>query len=78
MFATVMAWAAGQPAGSQAHALRDMILSGVLSTRLADGAMVQYRSVAEMERALTSLYQASIAAPLRRPGVTIARVGSGL
>jgi hypothetical protein len=77
MSADVLAWAASQPPGSQARALHDAILSGTQRVRTSGGDEVLYRSLAEMQRALTALYEASLPSLHRRPAATIARVGSG-
>jgi hypothetical protein len=76
MFATALAWAQAQAAGSQARGLADAYLSGALRVT-HDGRTVEYRSSADLRGAISALYSASISTTLRRPAMTIARLGDG-
>jgi hypothetical protein len=72
---SVLAWAAAQPAGSQAAVLAAAYLSGT-SRVTVDGRTVEYRSVSEMGAVLNALYGASNA-DMRRPSYSVARVSDG-
>lgn len=76
MFVTALSWAMAQPAGTPARALADAYTAGVTKVTY-DGKSVDYFSVSGLERAISSLYAASLPATHRRPGVTIARLGGG-
>jgi len=67
---TVLAWALAQPAGTRAAVLAAAFTGG--TTRVTfDGRTVEYRSIAELGRALSVLHAAENAAA-RRPSVTFA------
>lgn len=71
-FADVLAWAFAEPAGSRARALADAYTGGTMRVTI-DGRSVEYRSLADIERALSALYAASQSAISRRPRATVAR-----
>ena len=67
---TVLAWALAQPATSRAQTLAAAFTGG--TTRVTfDGRTVEYRSLAELGRALSVLHAAENTAA-RRPSVTFA------
>ena len=67
---TVLAWALAQPATSRAQTLATAFTGG--TTRVTfDGRTVEYRSLAELGRALSVLHAAENTAA-RRPSVTFA------
>lgn len=69
----VLTWAQAQTAGSEARNLAAAYASGTLRVRFADGREVLYRSLAEIERALTGLYGVqAVTVTSRRPGYTLA------
>jgi hypothetical protein len=75
-FADTLAWALAQPAGSAARALADAYSGG--TTRVSiDGRSVEYRSLADIERALTALHAAGQSAASRRPSRAVAMIGDG-
>lgn len=70
---TVLAWALAQAAGTAAAALAAAYTGG--TTRVSfDGRTVEYRSLDEIERALTALYGAENSSA-RRPSFTLASFG---
>lgn len=74
-FADTLAWAQAQAAGTAARALADAYATGTLRVTV-DGRTVEYRALADIERAMSSLYAASLPAVARRPAMTVARVGA--
>lgn len=72
----VLSWAIAQSVGTAARSLADAYTSGTLSVRFADGRMVTYRSLGDVERALTSLYGVANTGS-RRPAVTYAAFNRG-
>jgi hypothetical protein len=73
-FADTLAWAQAQAPGTSARVLVDAYLTG--TTRVSvDGRTVEYRSMAEIERALLALHAAGLPESQRRPRLTIAQVG---
>ena len=67
---TVLAWALAQPPASRAQTLAAAFTGG--TTRVTfDGRTVEYRSLDDIARALTTLHAAENAAA-RRPSVTFA------
>lgn len=75
MFAETLAWALAQT-GTRARALADAYSSGTRRVTF-EGRTVEYATIAEMERVLTALYQASLNETQRRPSRTIAVIGGG-
>lgn len=70
MDGAVLAWAQAEAVGSNARKLADAYVSGVNRVRFSDGREVEYRSSADMERAMDALYSAAQSASQRRPSVT--------
>ena len=66
----VLAWALARAAGDRWRALADAYATGTLRVTF-EGRTVEYRSLAEIERALAAGYAAENVAA-RRPGVTYA------
>jgi len=73
-FADTLAWAQAQPPGTPARSLADAYVTGTMRVTV-DGRTVEYRSLADIERALGALHVASMSVAQRRPSVTIAQVG---
>jgi hypothetical protein len=74
-FADTLAWAQAQTPGTAARTLYDAYVTG--TTRVTvDGRTVEYRSLADIERALTALHAAGLPATSRQPRMTIACVGA--
>lgn len=74
----VVTWFAAQASGTDERALYDAFISGVLQVTFSDGRIVRYRDLAEIERAMSARYGASIATTSRRPAMTVARLSDGL
>ncbi|MCA3307595.1 MAG: hypothetical protein ING00_17540 [Roseomonas sp.] len=76
MFADTLAWALAQVAGTRARVLADAYTSGTRKVTF-ENRTVEYATLAEMERALSALYAASVSTTQRRPARTIAVIGGG-
>lgn len=72
----VLSWAISQAVGTAARSLSDAYTSGTLAVRFADGRQVQYRTLADIERALAALYGVANSGS-RRPAVTYAAFNRG-
>jgi hypothetical protein len=75
--AAVLAWARAEAAGSDARELATAYASGIQRVRFSDGREVVYRTQAEMERAIETMFSASQSAASRRPSVTRAAFNRG-
>jgi hypothetical protein len=74
-FPDTLTWAQAQASGTAARTLYDAYATG--TTRVTvDGRTVEYRSLADIERALVALHAASLPATSRQPRMTIACVGA--
>jgi hypothetical protein len=74
-FADTLAWAQAQAAGTAARALADAYATGTLRVSV-EGRSVEYRSLPDLERALSALHAAATPAATRRPAKTIAQIGA--
>jgi hypothetical protein len=63
-------WALTQPVGSRAYLLAQAYTGGTKRVTV-DGRTVEYTTMAEMERVMTALYEATSTAPRRRRAIGI-------
>lgn len=73
MTPAVIAWAQAQAAGSAARGLLDAYTSGALRVTF-EGRTVEYRTLADIDTALSALYNASFSAATRPASFTLANL----
>lgn len=74
--ADILTWASSQATGSLARVLYEAYMSGALKV-VIEGRTVEYRSLSDLERVMSSSYNSSLSASQRRPSVTYAQFSRG-